>query len=576
MKKIKSLFFLVLIGLFTFTSCENEDTILDDQQQQNPTEDSSAIITALNKMAENFDGSGNIDPNNNPVGNIIFDFCFDFVYPLTLSYNNGSSVAVDDLDELVTVIINSTDQLFITGIAFPFDVETFDDSSNAIVVQTINDEADFLSLILSCDFDDDDNVNGNCQCSDEDYDPVCIEITDPNGTVFNITYPNECYAYCDGFDDDDFIDDCFDDDFYDDDFYCFDFLYPLDIILDNGTVVTITDDDDFENTMYNSFFYNFVYPFSVELEDENDTIVVINNQQDFEQLLADCFGNGGGFFDCDDCDDLPINPVCVQYTDNNGVVVTEVYPNLCIAECLGFTAADIVDCGNGNDPSNGCTQDEVIAELTSCNEWDFEIGNVEYYNVFNLNNNTVTVFNDNDNAVTTGTWVIITDPVTGASGIEITTQSGNFTNTWLFTGCDQPNGPIVISNLPNITDIESDCDGNGNGNGNGNGDGCTDDAIIEQLTICNEWDAEINNVEFYYVFNLNNNTVTVFNDNDNVVTTGTWAVITDPVSGDSALEITTQSGNFSNTWFFTGCDLPNGPNVISNQPFITDIESDCD
>jgi hypothetical protein len=125
MKKFKIVFLLVLFGLFTFTSCENEETIIDDQQQD-VTQESEAIVTALSKMAENFDDSGNVDANNNPVGNIIFDFCFDFVYPLTLSYNNGTTVAVNDLDELVAVIINSTDQLFINGIAFPFDVETYD------------------------------------------------------------------------------------------------------------------------------------------------------------------------------------------------------------------------------------------------------------------------------------------------------------------------------------------------------------------------------------------------------------------------------------------------------------------
>ncbi len=455
MKKFKIVFLLVLFGLFTFTSCENEETIIDDQQQD-VTQESEAIVTALSKMAENFDDSGNVDANNNPVGNIIFDFCFDFVYPLTLSYNNGTTVAVNDLDELVAVIINSTDQLFINGIAFPFDVETYDEASDSIVIQTITDEADFLNLILSCDFDDDGGI-GDCQCYDDEYDPVCIEITDPNGTIFNITYPNECYAYCDGFDDDDFIDDCEDDDYYDDDFLCFEFIYPLDIILDDGTVVTISDDDDFENTMYNSYFYNFVYPFSVELE-EDDSIVVINSEQDFEQLLTDCFGNSGGF-DCVGCENAPIDPVCIQYTDDDGDVIVEVYPNLCIAECFGFTAADVVDCGNDN--GFGCTGDAILEQLTLCNEWEAEVSGTEVVFLFDVNNNTVTVLDDDDdnaNVLTTGTWTITTDPVSPVSILMINTQSQNFTNSWFFTGCGTAAGVEVFSDLPYITEIESNCD----------------------------------------------------------------------------------------------------------------------
>ena len=72
MKTFKSLFLILLVGLLTFTSCENEDVILDQQQEE--TEQSEAIVTALSKMAQNFDSSGNVDPASNPVGNIIFDF----------------------------------------------------------------------------------------------------------------------------------------------------------------------------------------------------------------------------------------------------------------------------------------------------------------------------------------------------------------------------------------------------------------------------------------------------------------------------------------------------------------------
>jgi hypothetical protein len=450
MKNLNVLFLILLMGLLTFTSCENEEAILDDQVQD-VTVESESITAALNAMTTNFDSSGNVDANNNPAGNIIFDFCFDFVYPITLSYNTGTTVSVNDLDGLINVIINSTDQLFINGIAFPFDVETFDETTDAIVIQTINNEAEFANLLLTCDFDDIDD----CNCF-EVYDPVCVEIIDPNGTIFFITYPNECYAQCDGFDDDDYLDDCEDDDYYDDDFLCFEFVYPLDIILDDGTVVTISDDDDFENTMYNNYFFNFVYPFSVELE-EDDSILAINNEQEFDDLLEDCFGGDFPGNDCDQCENEPFDPICVEYTTASGETITEVYPNLCFAQCFGYDASDIVDCDDfgGGDPSS-CDVASVEGIILGCDSWNIDTAfGAEFIFMFNPNG-TLDIFDENFNLITNGTWVTMTDSQ-GITYIEITEGNNDFNDIWYFFDCDTSD-PEIVSNNHEIIDIESDCD----------------------------------------------------------------------------------------------------------------------
>ena len=448
MKNLKSLCLILLMGLFVFTSCENEDAILDDQVQD-VTVESESITAALNAMTTNFDDSGNVDVNNNPAGNIIFDFCFDFVYPITLSYNTGATVTVNDLDGLINVIINSTDQLFINGIAFPFDVETYDEATDAIVIQTINNEAEFANLLSNCDFDS----IGDCNCNQE-YDPVCVEITDPNGNIFNITYPNDCYAFCDGFTQADFLDDCENDDYYDDDFLCFDFIYPLDIILDDGTVVTITDDDDFENTMYNNYFFNFVYPFSVEL-DEDDSIVVINNEQEFQNLLDDCFGFPGGS-GCDQCDNVPFDPVCVQFTDPSGNVITEVYPNLCYAQCFGYTAADVVDCPD--DDNFDCDDDEIIEELTDCNTFTgFDTSNgQEVTFVYNLNANTVDIFAEDGSLLETYSYTVEDSTAATPPYIAFNTASTVLSSDWIYNCND--NGPDFFTADQSIVNIDDDCD----------------------------------------------------------------------------------------------------------------------
>ena len=446
MKNLKPLVLLLIMGLLTFTSCENEDVIIDDQVQD-VTVESQSITAALNAMTTNFDDSGNVDANNNPTGNIIFDFCFDFVYPITLAYNTGATVTVNDLDGLINVIINSTDQLFINGIAFPFDVETFDESTGSIVIETINNETEFEDLLDDCDFD----VGSGCVCNAE-YDPVCVEVTDPNGTVFNITYPNECYALCDGFVEDDFLDECEDDDYFDDDFLCFDFIYPLDIILDDGTVVTITDDDDFENTMYNNYFFNFVYPFSVELDDDDS----INNEQEFEDLLEDCFGfpvDG-----CDQCENDPIDPVCIEYTTASGDVVTEVYPNLCIAQCLGYTAADVVECTDDDDDFD-CDDEDILEELTDCDTYTGvdTVSGQEITFVFDMSTNTVDITDSSGSLLDTYSYAIIDTTASYPAHISFNTnQNGAWTSDWIYNCTD--NGPEFFTPDQTIVNIDDDCD----------------------------------------------------------------------------------------------------------------------
>ena len=200
MKNFKVSIFSVLIVLLAFTSCTNEETIVDTQQN---TEESESITTTLGRLSQQYDENGNVDQTNNPAGNIVFDFCFDFVYPIELSFNTGTTVTVNSLDELIDIYSSSTENLFINGIAFPFQVETYNENSNTLEIETINNEDEFFSLLEDCNFDEIED----CYCTEE-YDPVCVNVTDLDGELFTISYPNACYAICDGFTEDDFSEEC--------------------------------------------------------------------------------------------------------------------------------------------------------------------------------------------------------------------------------------------------------------------------------------------------------------------------------------------------------------------------------
>ncbi len=106
-------------------------------------------------------------------------------------------VTVNSVEELVNVIINSSQELYITGVVFPFDVTLYDIESNELIVQTINNEEEFSNLIANCYFND------PCICTEE-YDPVCVEII-ANDSLILITFPNSCYAFCEGFTESDLV-----------------------------------------------------------------------------------------------------------------------------------------------------------------------------------------------------------------------------------------------------------------------------------------------------------------------------------------------------------------------------------
>ena len=497
MKTLKTALFSLAIVLFTFTSCTKNEPVVEQQQ----IEESPSVTEALGELGNRYDDSGNVMGSQSPSGNIVFDFCFDFVYPIDLAYNNGTTVTVNSLDELVSVIINFTNDLYVTGIAFPFDVEVYNDDTDAIVIVTINNEEEFADLLEDCDFD----IITECVCTQE-YDPVCVEIEDPSGVSFTLTYPNACWAECDGFSEDDFIDDCGDDYNGNGGFECFEFNYPITIITDAGVSITVNSDEELSTALYNSYYFDFEYPFTVTTEDGD--VETIEDEEDFYELLDDCYDDytnececdeddnnepvcvqieeGGqvfiavfpnacyaecegfdeeDFVDCENiggCDDCPdeYDPVCVEFETPNGVIETITFPNACYAECEGFDEEDFIDC---EDDESYCTAEELAANLVECNWY---ISNslfqnpVALYAQFNADG-TVSIMNTQTNeAEVTGTWEIATSPATEQLFMFFNFSDEPFDEIanldWTVVECED--GFIALQSNNEFILMEQDCD----------------------------------------------------------------------------------------------------------------------
>jgi len=328
MKNLKLLFLSLVISMGIFTSCTDNNDI-DNLPEVQESETVQSVIAELRTM---YNDDGTVIIDNHPTGDMVFDFCFEFVYPITLIYNTGTTVEVNSLEELIVILINPTDELFIVGIEFPFNVEVYNPNTNEVETITITNEAEFAALLENCVFDD-------CNCTDE-FDPVCVDIEE-NGQTFTITFPNSCWAECEGFTTDQYytceIDDCECPSDYD----------PVCVEMPSGDII------EFDN-----------------------------------ECLALCEGfTPNNFVDCESDDGCDCGneyaPVCVEV---NGELIE--FQNYCYAQCEGYEQSDMVDCENNND---GCDITNLNVTVGDCNDdgtyaitisFDYEGTNQNNFNVY--------------------------------------------------------------------------------------------------------------------------------------------------------------------------------------------------
>ena len=331
MGRLKISLFCVCVLLFSVMGCvENEPST----QVTNPVKERDAVTRALEELTSQFDAEGNLALDENPTGNIVFDFCFTFVYPLNLSYSDGSIKQLNRLEDLIAVLLNTRDDFYVNGISFPFNVELFDEATGAVVKQSVEDESAFEALLARCEFDD------NYVCI-EVYDPVCVSVLDPKGKPFTVTYPNSCYAGLDGFSEDDFLVDCKDKRQMPSlENPCFEWVFPLEIEDDEGRFVRVETKRDLKTSCYGMYDWTYVYPRKVELED--GTLEVLESEDGLFGLFEKCKNDAWE----DNCIcTKEYDPVCVAVIDPKTNAQTfETFSNPCMARCAGFTEGDFVDC----------------------------------------------------------------------------------------------------------------------------------------------------------------------------------------------------------------------------------------
>ncbi|MCF6132644.1 hypothetical protein [Flavobacterium wongokense] len=316
MKKFKLLLLLLTVSAAIFYSCSDSNPV----ENEAIASKSISLRTTLNaiKKVNGISGKNTLTTQDQA-------FCFAFVYPITLEYNNGTQVTVANFEGLLEILANENTALYIEGIAFPFQVQ------QEGAVTTIHDEAEFFAILQACD--NIQVVNDfvfDFTCYSIEFPISVLDVNQVSITVHNQAELMQLVSSPAGT-------------------YQLDIVFPINVIQNNQTIVI--------HDLYEFFELNNDCSASNCLCDLVYQPVCVQTPAGIVEYSNECFAACDGydqndFVSCDPNNPCPcpanFEPVCVQ--TSAGVVQ---YDNACRAECDGFTAADFIECGVAPLPTFG-------------------------------------------------------------------------------------------------------------------------------------------------------------------------------------------------------------------------------
>ncbi|MEM6719525.1 MAG: hypothetical protein AAF611_09435 [Bacteroidota bacterium] len=308
MKKFLKFSFILALAVFTF-SCSNDNTDVIPEDPQNNNEVNAAIKTNFSRYANNAIATNqaqsifeNNEENSDAVGNYSQAQCFTINFPITLTDGNQEVVA------------NSQQEADSFGdlgyfLAFPVTVTVMDGTAMGTTV-TIANEFEFVELLEDCfgeeiiSFGDDCFTfnfplsvvtdNGNTVVVNDELElftvpnavgfsyPISVTTQTATGAVV-VTINSDAEF-------DDLYNDCFGIDPCEDcGVNCFEIVYPITLVQEDGTVVTVNDDEEFITFLSgldNDDYFVPTYPMNIQYED--GTQATINSDAELEAAFDAC------------------------------------------------------------------------------------------------------------------------------------------------------------------------------------------------------------------------------------------------------------------------------------------------
>ena len=296
-----------------FTACEQSQDLDEGGHLSDQTQNFIGALTGTG--IEN-----NLDSTDMDV------LCFEFQFPISVNFPRGTTTSFDSEDALWQAIDNwyesNPESEEDPGVVFPVSVKFEDGTTEAIA-----DDEELCDLYYECyyewedeeEWEDDEEDEWEEECP-EDYYELCFDIVFPISIqVGDITYTvtsfeaadSLVYALIDSMPQVDSFD--------------INLVYPIDIILEDGTQQTLNSDedlDDLEETCEDDhdegldFCFTIEYPITLLFPDS--TTVVANSDADVETALDNWENNNP-----DNHQDIyPVFPVTVTVDSTAQVVET--------------------------------------------------------------------------------------------------------------------------------------------------------------------------------------------------------------------------------------------------------------
>ncbi len=301
MKYLKLLSLLLIGSFFFLTSCdpdnidEKEVTINVDPKPENnlinalvtsPTGGLDLGCITINYTFEMVTENGNtvtiasIEDFEAAIMDTT-DWVVDFVYPLTVTDDEGEESTVNDIDELGEAFAScipdegwGTDEFpaFLVdeegcySHVYPFDLTDLDD--NTI---TVNNQEEFVDALAS---------NGilffvfPIQLEDEEGEIVDVADSEELFELLSSCYdgePTECDSISWG-----------------GELVCYQIVFPVSFETEDGSIVTANNVDELTELFLEENLVGFVYP--ITLEDVDGEIHTANSEEELEELIEECFG----------------------------------------------------------------------------------------------------------------------------------------------------------------------------------------------------------------------------------------------------------------------------------------------
>ena len=260
---------LAMTALFT-TSCKKE---IENVKNPEQVQESASVKSVINSLRTGASQSGNAAQGQ--VSYAIDNFlCFDFVYPISVIYNDGTVQSLADENEFAQAIANQVQQTYyIVNFVYPFDI-----TQNGTVT-TINNDTDFANAVASCATLEDFNLH-HLSCIEFVY-PVSVEMSDGGIAVVNNQQEFEALFWQASM------------------IGPVDMVYPFDIINSDGSTYTVDNSCDFQRILWNCNpiysglppydyflgFFDLVYPVTLVYND--GSTLVVNDYMEYGSAIYD-------------------------------------------------------------------------------------------------------------------------------------------------------------------------------------------------------------------------------------------------------------------------------------------------